>query len=123
MSLTFSFLSKIISFLANAKTFEELDLAEAPSSNLSHGNGCRRENSKRKKQLPLVPAKMNAVPSAHRGLMARPRQRDEWPMDGEAKARRNMPRNPERMRTIPRLVAMQRVSYVPLETLRRMKFL
>lgn len=55
------------------------------------------------------------------GAAARPRQRREWWIDGEAKAIRSMARNPRAMKVMPTMVTMHSVSKVPFLTPRRMK--
>jgi len=124
-SLTFNLRSKIINFPKNPLNtlFFATNPSPPASSNFSHGNGCLLENSNRKKQLPLKPDRMSPTPMLHIGQAASPRQRVALCSAGEAKARRSMQRKPEMVRTMPREVAMQTVSKVPLETPRRMKFL
>jgi hypothetical protein len=59
----------------------------------------------------------------HIGQIPIPLQREHWRKPGETKARRSMAMKPVMVRTMPRVVATQIVSKVPLETPRRMKFL
>jgi hypothetical protein len=59
----------------------------------------------------------------HIGQIPIPLQREHWRKPGETKARRSMAMKPVIVRTMPRVVATQIVSKVPLETPRRMKFL
>ena len=82
-SLTLTLRSKIISFF-NILTTAHLGLSSSLSSspNRSHGSGCRRENSSRKKQLPRSPDSTSPAPSHHSGHAANASQRLCTPRSG-----------------------------------------
>ena len=63
------------------------------------------------------------MPTLHIGQMPIPLHLEHCRKPGDSKASRSMAMKPVMVRTMPRLVATQIVSKVPLETPRRMKFL
>jgi len=120
-SLTLTFRSKIMSLPKKDIKPVFVVSNETSSSNFSQGRGCLLLNSNKKKQEPRSPDRISPIPRVHIGQTPTPLQREEWCICGEAKARSNIANTPVTVKTIPRPVAMQIVSKVPLATPKRIK--
>jgi len=70
LSLTRILRSKIIKRDSSLMISHLLGSEDLVSSNLSQGSGWRRENKRRKKQLPLSPDRIKLKPSHHNGQAA-----------------------------------------------------